>query len=43
MGKLNETTQVNTIGSEFVLLTDSNGLIKNVYQKDVPEGYIEIN
>ena len=26
MGKLNEAAKVSTIGSEYVLLTDSNGL-----------------
>ena len=29
MGKLNEAAQVSTIGSEYVLLTDSNGLGTN--------------
>ena len=37
MGKLNETTQVNTIGSEFVLLTDSNGLPVRISKNNLAE------
>ena len=37
MGKLNEAAQVSTIGSEYVLLTDSNGLPVRISKSNLAE------
>lgn len=37
MGKLNEAAQVSTIGSEYVLLTDSNGLPVRISKNNLAE------
>lgn len=37
MGKLNEAAQVNTIGSEYVLLADSNGLPVRISKNNLAE------